>query len=43
MLQDVACATTTDALIAKVKNFKDPGMPDHRTYYYGPSEKVLKH
>lgn len=43
MLQDVARATTTDALIEKVKNFKDPGMPDHRTFYYGASEKVLQH
>ena len=42
MLQDVARATTTDALIEKIKNFKDPGMPDHTTYYYGASEKIVE-
>ena len=40
---DVIIVDVNTALIEKVKNFKDPGMPDHRTFYYGASEKVLQH
>lgn len=40
MLQDVARATA-NALIENVKTFKNPGMPDHTTYYCGEPETAV--